>query len=171
MAHLGGFDASQVDPTNNFAPVPDGDYPVVITESEFKDTKNGRGQYLQLVLEVIDGPMKGRKIWDRLNLINDNKTAVEIAQKALSQICHAVGPLQPQDSSELHGKPLKATVVVSESPGYAPSNDVKEYGKLDAEPAPAPQAATAQAEPTAPPTPPAAPVAASPQVSGSPWAR
>ncbi|MEO0437912.1 MAG: DUF669 domain-containing protein [Pseudomonadota bacterium] len=165
MANLNGFDASKVDPSDVLSPVPDGNYPVVITESEFKDTKSGTGQYLQLTLEVIDGPMKGRKIWDRLNLVNQNSTAREIAERQLSQICHATGVLTPQDSVELHGKPLTAKVVLKPAdPGYNPSNEVKGYLSLNAANDPAPAAAPEQAQP--------APAAATQgaQTSAPPWA-
>lgn len=150
------FDATQVSPESQFAPVPNGEYPVVISESEMLPTKNGSGQYLQLVLDIVDGPYKGRKVSDRLNLVNTNQTAVEIAQRALSQICHAVGVLQLQDTVMLHNKPLIARLVVKQSPGYDDSNEVKEYKKYT----PAgyivpPQASQAPAAPapTAPATP------------------
>ena len=126
MAQL-NFQAANVSPESQFTPVPNGDYPVVITESEMKDTKSGGGQYLQLVLEVIEGPYKGRKVWDRLNLVNPNVTAVEIGQRALSQICHAINHLNLTDTVELHGKPMIAKLVVKQSPGYDDSNEVKEY--------------------------------------------
>lgn len=136
------FNAAQVSPESQFAPVPNGDYPVVITESEMKSTKSGEGQYLQLVLEIIEGPYKGRRIWDRLNLVNSNHTAVEIAQRTLSQICHAVNHLNLQDTVELHNKPMVAKVVVRQSPGYDDANEVKEY-----------RAGTGGAGPTPPPPP------------------
>lgn len=170
MASL-NFNAAAVDPTDNFAPVPAGDYPVVIVESEMKDTKTGTGQYLQIVLEVIEGPMKGRKIWDRLNIVNSNRTAVEIAEKALSQICHAIGVLQPQDSAELHGKPLQAKITVKEDPQYGPRNEIKGYSKMGGgasptpSPAPAAQAQPASNQPVG--TPSMAPAGAS--VSPAPW--
>lgn len=170
MASLNGFNAAEVDPSDNFAPVPAGDYPVVITDSEMKLTKNGNGEYLQLVLEVIDGQMKGRKLWERLNLVNSNSQAVEIAQKSLSQICHAVKVLTPQDSVELHGKPLQATVVVKDDPGYGPRNEVKKYSAIGAGGL-APQPAAQSTPAAAPSGAPHAPVAAGPQVSQSPWAR
>ncbi len=139
MAQI-SFNAQNVSPESQFAPVPNGDYPVIITDSEIKDTKSGGGQYLQLVLEVIDGPYKGRKVWDRLNLVNSNATAVEIGQRALSQICHAVNHLNLTDSVELHGKPMIAKLVVKQSPGYDDSNEVKEYrGYSGSAPAPAAQ--------------------------------
>lgn len=122
------FDATKVSPESQFSPVPNGEYPVVITESEMKTTNDGTGQYLQLTLEIIDGHYKGRKVWDRLNLFNKNQQAVEIANRALSQICHAVNVLSLQDSVQLHNKPLVARLVVRPAAGgYDESNDVKEY--------------------------------------------
>jgi len=162
------FEAANVSPDTQFAPVPNGEYPVVITESEMKDTKDGAGQYLQLVLEIIDGHYKGRKIWDRLNLVNKNATAVEIAQRALSQICHAINHLSLQDTAELHHKPLLARVVVRPAGGgYDESNEVKEYKAMSGPvPAPAPlQAPPGYAQQ------PAAPAAPAAQVGNKPaWA-
>ena len=127
MANL-AFDANQVDPTDQFEALPAGDYPVIIVDSEMKPTRDNRGQYLQLTLEVIDGPYKGRKMWDRLNLNNPNQQAVEIAQRQLSQICHAVGVLQVNDSLELHDKPLVARVKVRPASGqFSESNEVSQY--------------------------------------------
>jgi len=146
MAQL-NFQAANVSPESQFTPVPNGDYPVVITESEMKDTKSGGGQYLQLVLEVIEGPYKGRKVWDRLNLVNSNVTAVEIGQRALSQICHAINHLNLTDTVELHGKPMVAKLVVKQSPGYDDSNEVKEYKAYSGA---APIAATPPAQVAAP---------------------
>ena len=141
------FNAAEVSTESQFSPVPNGDYPVIITESEMKPTKNGAGQYLQLVLEVIEGPYKGRKVWERLNLVNSNQTAVEIAQRSLSQICHAVGHLQLNDSVELHNKPLMAKIVVRQQDGYDDTNEVKEYS---AYPGGAPAPAQAAPKPAAP---------------------
>jgi len=127
MANL-AFDASQVDPTNEFEVLPAGDYTVMIVDSEMKPTKDQQGQYLQLTEEVLDGPYKGRKFWDRLNLVNPNQQAVEIAQRTLSQSCHAVGILQVQDSAELHNRPLVARLKVRPARGqYSESNEVAQY--------------------------------------------
>jgi hypothetical protein len=168
MAQINPFDATQVSPESQFAPVPNGDYPVVITESEVKPTKDGAGQYLQLTLEVIDGHYKGRKIWDSLNLWNKNSTAVEIAQRALSQICHAIGVLQVQDTVMLHNKPLVATLAVrAAGGGYDESNDVKGYKAY------ASGSAAAQAPVAAAPQAPVqqqAPAAAAPMANKPAWA-
>lgn len=127
MANLGGFDASQIQP-NSFEALPNGNYPVIITESDWNQTKSGTGRYLKLTLEVIDGQFKGRKLFDRLNLENQNTQAVEIARKTLSAICHAVGVLQPTDSIELHNLPMVAIVACrkNEQTGEM-ANEIKGY--------------------------------------------
>jgi hypothetical protein len=136
MANLGrNFDATQVDPTSTFDPIPPGKYPMVFTDSEMKPTSAGTGSYLQLTAEVIDGPSKGRLIWVRLNLDNPNPKTVEIAERELSQICHAVNKLHVQDSVELHDIPFLADVKVRPPKGnYDASNEIKEYQPLSGQP-------------------------------------
>ena len=152
------FDAAQVDPTSKFDAIPAGEYPVMITASELKLTKDGTGQYLQLELQVQDGAFQGRKLFDRLNLHNANQKAVEIAQRQLSQLCHAVGVMQVTDSEQLHFKPCIAKIGVRTEPGRDPSNEIKGYKAAAGVPvsqtpkvptAPMPQA-SAPAAPAAP---------------------
>ena len=128
MANLNGFDASQVEPTASFDPIPAGKYLAAITESEMKPTKNGSGSYLQMTFTVLDGEFKNRVLWARLNLNNPNATAVKIARSELSAICHAVGVMQPRDSVELHNIPLLITVKVKkrEDTGEL-TNEIKGY--------------------------------------------
>lgn len=128
MANLNGFDATQIEPNGKPDALPAGKYKCVAIESEFKDTKDGNGKYLQFVFEVVDGEYKGRRIWDRLNLVNQNSQAVDIARGTLSAICHAVGVLQPKDSAQLHGIPLIVKVACREYNGNA-TNEVKGYDK------------------------------------------
>jgi hypothetical protein len=128
MANLGNFDATQVAPNEPFEVIPGGKYPVQIVQSEMRPTKDGGGQYLWLEEEIIDGEYKGRKLWDRLNLTNNNAHAVEIAQRTLSAICHAVGQLHVTDSEALHFKPMIATVRVKPAKGdYDASNEIRGY--------------------------------------------
>ena len=128
-ALMGGqqFDANQVEPTTAYEPIPAGFYPMMITDSEMKDSKSG-GQYLKLTIEVVDGPKKGRKVFTNLNLVNANQTAVDIARRDLSAICHAVNVLTPQDTQELHYKPFVGKVKVSPAQnGYEASNEMAGY--------------------------------------------
>ena len=55
MANLNGFDANQVEPSNDFEPIPGGKYLAVITDSEQKPNKAGTGSYLNLTFQIIDG--------------------------------------------------------------------------------------------------------------------
>lgn len=158
MATL-NFNAQNVTPQTTYEPLPAGWYPVAITASESRPTKNGDGAYLHLEMIIIDGQYKGRKIFDRLNLWNKNQTATEIAYRQLSAICHAVGVLEVTDSQQLHNIPLDVKVSVRAADGaYEASNDVKGYRAAAKTPAPA--APAAPVTPVAPPAAPAAPVAA-----------
>lgn len=155
MANLSGFDATHVEPSTDFDPLPAGKYLAVIAESEMKPTKAGTGSYLQLTLEIIEGPHKGRKVWARLNLINNNDKTVQIAQAELSAICRAVGVLAPKDSVELHNLPLLITVKCKKRTDTDEiTNEVKGYAKKDAQQQPAPPQPGSQPAPSANGTPP-----------------
>ena len=127
MANLNGFDASQVPEQQEFSALPEGQYVVIATASEMKPTKSGTGSYLQFTFEVLDGPCKGRKLWARLNLQNQNQTAVDIAQRELGAICRAVGVMKPKDSAELHNRPMLITVGVEVDDKKRESNVIKKY--------------------------------------------
>ncbi|MDR9428953.1 DUF669 domain-containing protein [Salibaculum sp.] len=137
------FDASSIDPTTAYELLPAGKYRAQIVESEMRATRNGMGQFLWLMLDILDGPHQGRKIFDQLNLVNPNPTTVEIAQRTLSAICHATGRMQVSDSEELHLIPMTIQVTVKPPKnGYGESNAIR-YMVPDPSPA-APQAAKAQ---------------------------
>jgi hypothetical protein len=106
------FNAADVDPNPGFEPVPEGKYVASIIESTLKPTKNGAGEYLELVFEVLEGPYKARRLWERLTLKHVNDTTVRIARGNLASICRAVGVMAPKDSSELHHLPLSITVAL-----------------------------------------------------------
>jgi uncharacterized protein DUF669 len=126
MARLGEtFDATTVEPNKPFEPLPPGRYLVQIVNSEMRPTKDGMGQLLWLELDVLEGEYAGRKLFDRLNLVNANPTTVEIAQRTLSAICHATGKMQVDDSEQLHLIPLIADVKVQPPKnGYDASNSL-----------------------------------------------
>jgi len=143
MAAL-NFNAAEVEPQQSFDALPPGRYEVIISESEMKDTKAGTGQYLQLTFDVIGGQHNGRKLWSRLNLVNPNATAVGIAERELSAICHCVGIITPSDSEELHDRPLIVDVIQELNPmSGQQTNRIKGYSQADGSPAagkPAPKA-------------------------------
>ncbi|MGE0209766.1 MAG: DUF669 domain-containing protein [Lysobacteraceae bacterium] len=180
MAFLGNpFNPNDVPPAEDFTPLPSGEYPAVIVDSDMKPTKAGTGQYLELHFQIIDGPCKGRQVWGRLNLDNPNPKAVEIAQRDLSAICHALGITQAiTDSAVLHGRPLVIRVEYREGTGqYGPSNEIKAYKRLEGvPPQPVPQQYAAPPAGAVPPSPFAQPQAyaqpAAPQPQQAPaWAK
>ncbi len=133
MAHLGKFNAHDVEPTTGHEPLPAGKYLAVITDSQMKLTRNGTGHYLEFTFQLIESPHRGRRLWARLNLDNPNPLAVEIAEAELSAICRAVGVMEITDSRELHDIPLLITVrcKTREKTGEV-VNEIKGYAKRDA---------------------------------------
>ncbi len=129
----GAFDASTIDPTQAFSALPAGRYPVIVESSEMKHNKNSQGQHLLLMLQIIDGEHKGKKLFDRLNLENPNKTAVEIANRQLSALCRAARKMQIKDSVEVHNIPIIAVVKHKPASGdYGASNDIQTYEPTEA---------------------------------------
>ena len=139
MANLNGFNANDVEPTTPFEPIPAGKYLAAITASEIKATKKGDGSYLQLEFTVLDGPCKGRKVWDRLCINHPNDLTQKIARGNLSAICRAVGVLQPRDSAELHNIPLLNTVKCRKRDDNGEiANEIKGYAAAESDDSPAP---------------------------------
>lgn len=145
MAYLSigadGFDASTVEPSKPREVIPPGEYTAIVEASDVKPTKKAKEdiQYggpaandklLELTLKVIEGEFAGSMIWERMNIVNVNPQAQEIAQRDLSALCHAVGKLKVKDSAELHNKPIRIKVDVEKKEGYNPRNVVKGYSPL-----------------------------------------
>lgn len=133
MASFGHtFDASSVEPSSGYDVLPPGKYLSQIVASEMRATKDGLGQYLYLEVDILEGQYAGRKLFDRLNLVNANPDAVQIAQRTLSSICRAVGKLQVSNSEQLHLIPLIADVRVRPPKGmYGESNSIRYLPRSD----------------------------------------
>jgi hypothetical protein len=127
-----GFNAREVEPAEDFKPLPAGWYPVQITESEMLETSKKNGHYLSMVAKVIEGEFVNRQLFIRLNVDNPNEVAVRIANEQLSAICHAVNVLEIDDSEELHGIPFEIKVKVTPATDdYEAGNDVKGFRPLE----------------------------------------
>lgn len=124
------FDANNVAPNTAPEPVETGSYLVCIVGAEEKPTKaNDGSSFLELVLEVKQGPMQGKRVIDRLNLNNKNPQTQEIAYGQLSAIAHVIGRKQLQHSQQLLGGMMTVYVVKeprNDRPGEY-SNTVKGY--------------------------------------------
>ncbi|HAD28592.1 MAG TPA: hypothetical protein DCF96_08000 [Rhodobacteraceae bacterium] len=124
---LSTYNIHEVEPMGNFEPLPADWYRCVITNAEQKPNSKKTGAYLELRIEVIDGQYQGRLVFDRLNLINPNSVAVDIARRSLASIAHAIS-VDVKDSVELLDKPLMVKLAVRPAEnGYDASNEVKGY--------------------------------------------
>lgn len=126
MAQL-GYTADPNQPEESFEIVPAGEYTTIIEASDYTPNKQGTGMILKLTYQIIDGEFKGRKIFENLNLQNENAQATQIAQRALNSICLAVGVQHVQDSAQLHGIPLIIDVSVKEDAIYGKQNKIKKH--------------------------------------------
>lgn len=168
MASFGQtFDASAVEPGSNYEVLPPGKYLGHIVASEMRPTKDGTGQYLYLELDILEGQYAGRRLFDRLNLVNANTDTVQIAQRTLSSICRAVNKMQVSNSEQLHLIPLTLDVRVRPPKGmYGESNSIRYLPRANA----AAATAAAQFAPV-----PAQPIAQAPTntpaANGLPWKR
>lgn len=136
--------------TSSYEPIPEGRYTCAVTSSDLKPTKSGNGHYLQLVFEVLEGQYAGRRIYERLNIDNPNKKAVNIARRAMTELCAVVGIVgELKDTEELHNVPVSVDVTIEEGRnGYGPSNKILGYDTASAAtPVTSPQEATPKTKP------------------------
>lgn len=134
MVSLSGFNANEVEPNEGFDVLPEGKYQVIIIDSERRTTNDGKSDYLWFELEVVSESGKGRKIWDRLYIWHDSsEKSREIAKGTLSSICRAVGVLTPNDTMDLHNRPMEVSLKIRKQEGYGPQNVVSRYAPVKRE--------------------------------------
>lgn len=124
------FDASSIAPATVMEPLPTGWYPAVITDVNVKEASgNPNNKMLACELTIIDGPAKGRKLFDNINLWNENPTTVEIAYKTLSAVGHATGVIRAAQASDYCNIPMKVRVKLAppETKRDELGNVVKQY--------------------------------------------
>jgi hypothetical protein len=161
----GSFDTASVPTMNDKTPLPTDTYRMMITDANIKPTKRNDGQFLELELTVSEGDMQGRKVWARLNIVNPNAKAVEIAMRELATIGQALGLTAISDTSELKERELLVKVVIEEDEGFGARNVIKSYKPLNAD---TPSAPAPTAKPVAPAAKPATPTA-KPTTAKRPW--
>lgn len=152
MAEL-NYKVNPEEQESSFDAIPAGEYLAVIESSDYIDNKAGTGKILKLVYQIIDGPFKGSKVFENLNLENASTQAEQIARKSLNSIGVAVGVPHIRDSAELHNIPLKIDVTIKDSADYGKQNRIKKHIGLKESTKPV----QTQAEPTTSNVPPVAP--------------
>ena len=130
---MSDFSPLPVDPKTGKA-----DYIMQIVKSELKNTKNhtpeAPGQRLVLTFKVLEGEHAGKVVWNGLNIVNPNPTAVEIANKEFCSICEACGKRKEDvtDSEQLHMIPMKVTLGMKPADANWPEQNIfKKYEALE----------------------------------------
>jgi hypothetical protein len=139
------------EPTNDYSPIPAGDYVATIKDAELKITKSGTGQYIKLKLEVVAPSSTGRVLFSNLNIRNDNETAQNIGMAQLGSIMRAAGIASVSNPEQLVGTTIGIKVTIKEAQnGYEAQNEVKAYKPVGNAPAVAQTAANVATKGTPP---------------------
>lgn len=158
---------------------PQGDYVVeIVSEEENVRLKSGKGTALLFEYQVMEGPYRGQRYRDWINLGHENEQTRELARRRLKSIGNAVGLPVFGDTRELHRRPFTIAVTKSTRDGKD-QNNIEAYRPVLVEEQPTSEAAPSaprqpsQPQPSAPqgyvpqsgpqsPTQPAQPYGASP---------
>lgn len=145
-----GFDAQAPENQRESSVIPAGEYAAMMIESQKVATNAGDGHYLKTRWQIVSGEFQNRIIFKNFNLwLPPHKDkAIKIARGEFSELCRAVGVLNPKDSNELHDKPctIKVKVRQDKSGQYDDQNDISSFkprSGSSAAPSPHRQPATA----------------------------
>ena len=109
MADL-NFNADEHEDMSDFTVLPKGWYMCAVTKEEKKTSKTSGNSYLGLEITVMEGQMKGRKLFTNLNLWHPKSDVVSMAQRELATMCRAIGRPKLQQSAELLNVPFGVKV-------------------------------------------------------------
>ena len=151
--------------SNNYAPLPDGDYDLKVIEAQATTTSTGKLMF-KVTNEVQGGAHDKRRVWDQLVITQDNPKAMNMffmkaSAMGLPTSYFEQNPSPAQVEQALMGRTFRATLGTRTYNGTQ-SNEIKRYYTAAAA---APVAAAAA--PVAP-APAPAPVAAAPAPAPAP---
>lgn len=155
------------------SPIPAGNYPVYVERAEIKHSKTSGNPYLNIQFKVMDGPCKGRSVFDTFALWSGNTTVARQRYKTM-RLAVGLNPNVGGTAQELEGNPLMINVGLQsrrDNPDQM-ENKVKHYRPMPTAPAAAYQAPAPQTQPPASaPTPTPAPASAHAQAPAGdlPW--
>ena len=85
--------------------IPEGQYQAVAVKSEQAKTQKG-GSMVVITFVITHGQHQNTEFLVRLNIVNTNQKAVEIAYKEIANIGKAIGLTHVSNTDQLHNKPL-----------------------------------------------------------------
>lgn len=158
--------------SNNYEPLPDGDYDLKVIEAQATTTSTGKLMF-KLTNEVQGGAHDKRRVWDQLVVSPDNPKAMNMffmkaGVMGLGTTFWDANPTPAQAEQAFLGRAFRGTLGVRTYNGNQ-SNEIKRYYASTAAPAVASTTAAAPAPaPAAAPAPAPAPAAAAPAPVAAP---
>lgn len=110
----GSFKPSEV-PPSEYELLPAGDYAAIIESSEVKPSRSGH--MLVITFAVLSGTHDGKKVIERLNIVNQSEKTELISRQIFAKICDAIGLDNVTDTAQILNKRLKIGVEVEKGVG------------------------------------------------------
>lgn len=128
----GHYDQNAEPSSGDFDPIPAGEYPAFIEQSEIAEisSKAEKGRCLVLTWKITGEHFAGRLIWQRLNMwaenMNNLDKVISIANSQFAMVREATGKLNVADTDELLQIPCIIKVKVKTDPTgqYGPQNEI-----------------------------------------------
>ena len=134
------YDATTVDTSSQYDPIPEGRYTLCVDSHEVKPTKaaidagESTPAYERVGFQVLDGEHQGRKFFKQFNLYRDKDKAYEIAFKDMACLTKACGVVRARSMADLENKTFVADVVIKPGKGeYGPQNEIKNWYTINGE--------------------------------------
>lgn len=131
-----GVTLADIEVNDNYSPLPPGDYEVMATKLELKETKNGMGKYLQFEFVVSGNAYQNRKLFQNIIVEHSNEDAKRIGLQLLKSwilACNGTGQ-ERLTLSLLYrflNQPCTASIVIEEgNAGYADKNKITKFQKI-----------------------------------------
>lgn len=118
MAEL-NFNATGIKPAGISRALPISDskgHLVIISESDIVENSAKTGAFVELILQVVDGPHKGEEGIYRINLFNPSEKAVSIAAAQMAAVCLVTNVIECKLTEQLHNIPFRAVVSNQKRP-------------------------------------------------------
>lgn len=136
MNDLDFMQGYKVDPNdinmNNFKTIPVGNWLCIVEEAEVRVSKqNSNDKNLFLRLQIIDGPYKGRFLYDNICIVHHKIETQQQAKRAYNALCVATGVMEPKNIAQFKNIPIivQTKIIKDEKYGDSEGNKavVKQY--------------------------------------------
>ena len=126
MANISNYyNASYVEPQEDFAPLPAGWYDAEVTETSVEENKAGNGSYIKVRFDIVGPTHAGRVVFSNYTLEHTNPKAVTVGHSKFRQLHEACGVPVVTDTDQIVGRRVAIKLTIKKSLEYGDSNEVK----------------------------------------------